>query len=388
VPHERSGIGIRTRVTRSLSFSMASKSAATEAALAQWQSQVEAMKKAIAQLKLPSRRLGLEDLDYDDIDDDDDDDDVYAHGSPKGGQDVWDFVSDSELAALGLDSGDLTDATDISTPAAAYGPEWFAIRCSEAAARSGLPSGTLQDQIMDALKSSRPEDELQSQLTDLVGFDDLDFVIELLAHRKDVVRPVAAAPENSQPTGHKLLTKAQREEALRQKDFRHKTAALASASAKEPQYPHVYRAYSPGNTLSSSGKRYALPVGSTRHEFEKYEEYAIPAGKAGVLGPGQKLINISDLDGLCRRTFKGYKALNRMQSLVFPVAYKTSENMLICAPTGAVCRSEFHQDRALLTRRTGQNGRRRVDCSAHRRAIHLTQPGRESRGHRLRRRCR
>lgn len=25
-----------------------------------------------------------------------------------------------------------------------------------------------------------------------------------------------------------------------------------------------------------------------------------------------------------------------MQSLVYPVAYRTSENMLICAPTGAV----------------------------------------------------
>jgi len=41
------------------------------------------------------------------------------------------------------------------------------------------------------------------------------------------------------------------------------------------------------------------------------------------------------MDGLCRRTFKGYKSLNRMQSLVYPVAYQTSENMLICAPTGA-----------------------------------------------------
>jgi antiviral helicase SLH1 len=44
------------------------------------------------------------------------------------------------------------------------------------------------------------------------------------------------------------------------------------------------------------------------------------------------------MDGLCKNTFKGYKSLNRMQSLVYPVAYQTSENMLICAPTGAVSR--------------------------------------------------
>jgi len=71
--------------------------------------------------------------------------------------------------------------------------------------------------------------------------------------------------------------------------------------------------------------------------MQKYEEYTIPAGKVGILGKGRKLVNISEMDGLCRRTFKGYKSLNRMQSLVYPVAYQTSENMLICAPTGAVC---------------------------------------------------
>jgi activating signal cointegrator complex subunit 3 len=33
--------------------------------------------------------------------------------------------------------------------------------------------------------------------------------------------------------------------------------------------------------------------------------------------------------------FKGTKALNRIQSVVFETAYKTNENLLICAPTGA-----------------------------------------------------
>ena len=77
-------------------------------------------------------------------------------------------------------------------------------------------------------------------------------------------------------------------------------------------------------------------MGSERIEREKYEEYSIPATKVGVLARQQKLVQIDELDGLCQRTFKGYKALNRMQSLVYPVAYQTSENMLICAPTGAV----------------------------------------------------
>ena len=48
-------------------------------------------------------------------------------------------------------------------------------------------------------------------------------------------------------------------------------------------------------------------------------------------------MKISSMDKLCQNSFKAYKTLNRMQSLVYPVAYKTNENMLICAPTGAVC---------------------------------------------------
>ena len=33
--------------------------------------------------------------------------------------------------------------------------------------------------------------------------------------------------------------------------------------------------------------------------------------------------------------FKNTKALNRIQSVVFDAAYRTNENLLICAPTGA-----------------------------------------------------
>ena len=33
--------------------------------------------------------------------------------------------------------------------------------------------------------------------------------------------------------------------------------------------------------------------------------------------------------------FRGTKSLNRVQSVVFENAYKTNQNLLICAPTGA-----------------------------------------------------
>ena len=33
--------------------------------------------------------------------------------------------------------------------------------------------------------------------------------------------------------------------------------------------------------------------------------------------------------------FRGMKSLNRVQSVVFEAAYKTNQNLLVCAPTGA-----------------------------------------------------
>ncbi|KAI3400666.1 hypothetical protein diail_2378 [Diaporthe ilicicola] len=301
---------------------------------AKWLAQVAAMKAAIAELKLPSHTPNGDTASH--VDGDDDDFDLSSASGET--RDVWDFISDSELDELGLDSGDLMDGTDGVDQEPPYGAQWFISRCAAVSAhRDGLPAENLQLQILEALKSNQREDELQSLLTDLVGFDDLDFVIELISHRDQIAVAMAQVEEHGaedQPTG-RLLSRAERDANLRRQDLRHKTATLGPATAKEPQYPHVYKMFSAGNSLSHAGKRYALPVGSERLQFDKYEEYAIPAGKAGTLWPGQKLVNIKDLDGLCQNTFKGYKTLNRMQSLVYPVAYKSSENMLICAPTGA-----------------------------------------------------
>lgn len=173
-------------------------------------------------------------------------------------------------------------------------------------------------------------------LADILGYGDLDFVIELIAHRSQIQSIESPDPSHANGILGHLQSKKQREEALKHRDYEHKTASLSPAQNRDgPHYPHVYKAHSPGNALTVGGRKYGLPDGSKRTEHEKYEEYSIPAAKVGTLGAGRKLVEISEMDGLCRRTFKGYKALNRMQSLVYPVAYKTNENMLICAPTGA-----------------------------------------------------
>ncbi len=318
---------------------MAGSSPPTErcSSLTEWRAQAEAMMVAVAGLPTSSRTV--ENTDESDWDDDDIDRTYHPRDGPR---DVWDFISNDERDDIDFDSGDLFDGVDggeaSGAGAGVYDFHWLAARCADIASRkSGLAPAALQDQIVEILGASRPEGELQSLLTDLVGFDDLDFIIDLASHRSEIVAAVASESLRNEQTGQapRLLTKAQRQEALRRKDAEHKANPLAAAREKEEDYPHVYKTYSAGNTLSHTGARYGLPAGAQRLEFEKFEEYVVPAAKPGKLWPGQKLVKISDMDGLCRNTFRGYKTLNRMQSLVHPVAYKTSENMLICAPTGA-----------------------------------------------------
>ncbi|XDG06846.1 hypothetical protein ABKA04_006461 [Annulohypoxylon sp. FPYF3050] len=292
---------------------------------AQWREQFAAMKAALADLKLPGKNKSIEselNLDFD-LDNED-----FTSGN--SGDDVWDFIDDSEED---LYSSDFIEEANGQPDGGSYGPAWLSEQCSAIASKKGLSSDAFQAQVLDVLNSQRSEEELQSQLTDIVGFDDFEFIIEALSHRHEITSSFAAQ-EPSGPTG-RLLTRAERDEALRRKDFEHKNATLAPTMHKEVQYPHIYKAFNAGNTLSHTGAQYGMPVGTERKEKEKYEEFIVPAGKTGTLLPGHKLVNIADMDGLCRRTFKGYKALNRMQSLVYPVAYKSSENMLICAPTGA-----------------------------------------------------
>ena len=79
----------------------------------------------------------------------------------------------------------------------------------------------------------------------------------------------------------------------------------------------------------------SLPVGFERDDNRKFEEVSIPASAAAPVEIGKNLVPISSLDPVGQVAFKGMKSLNRIQSVVYPTAYHTSENMLVCAPTGA-----------------------------------------------------
>ncbi|KAK2737824.1 hypothetical protein FQN57_007382 [Myotisia sp. PD_48] len=297
----------------------------------QWFAQLTEMREAVAKLGLskdPGASYYGEDLGLTD-------DDFYAPPS-SGEDDIWDILSDPDDDG----SDEFDDIHGVALPPdqqqngvqePGYYTTWLERKCETiSAGKQGLNVIDLQDQIKALLASDSSSDELQIALAEIVGFDDLDFVIDLLSHRQQLLS------EAEKSVIRELRTREQRDEALRQQDYSHKHAKLAPKQDRdEPRYPHVYKTYQAGNSLSVNGRKYGLPVGSTVKEETLYTEYAIPATKVGSLGINQRLVPISEMDKLCQGTFKGYKSLNRMQSLLYPVAYKTYENMLICAPTGA-----------------------------------------------------
>ena len=84
-----------------------------------------------------------------------------------------------------------------------------------------------------------------------------------------------------------------------------------------------------------SNKTCQLPDTSWRAMKKGYEEVHVPAVVQGRLADDEHLVRIQDMPGWTHKAFQGVEKLNRIQSKVYDVALKTSENILLCAPTGA-----------------------------------------------------
>lgn len=114
-----------------------------------------------------------------------------------------------------------------------------------------------------------------------------------------------------------------------------------------------------------------LPAGTTRKRFQGYEDVTVPAPPPAPRPEGEELVPITELAEWAQPAFEGratrvprtayarraaapaalpgsvsellvaafgnrrYKHLNRIQSRIFPAAYHSNENLLVCAPTGA-----------------------------------------------------
>lgn len=86
-----------------------------------------------------------------------------------------------------------------------------------------------------------------------------------------------------------------------------------------------------------SSKKIQLPEGTWRAQKKGYEEYHIPAVTFQE-DPNDRMKMVSiqkDMPWWSRKAFGKITHLNRMQTMCSEVAFRSPENLLICAPTGA-----------------------------------------------------
>ena len=93
-------------------------------------------------------------------------------------------------------------------------------------------------------------------------------------------------------------------------------------------------AFSQGSHIMTN-KRCRLPEKSFKVARKGYEEIHVPAPLPEPSNPQERLIPINELPEQFQPSFAGSTHLNRVQSKVFPVAFESDQNMLVCAPTGA-----------------------------------------------------
>lgn len=83
-----------------------------------------------------------------------------------------------------------------------------------------------------------------------------------------------------------------------------------------------------------TNKKCNLPDKSWRAMKKGYEEVHVPAVRS-IISKDEKLVPIKELPQWTHDAFKGMEKLNRVQSKMCEVALRSSENILLCAPTGA-----------------------------------------------------
>ncbi|CRL02261.1 CLUMA_CG015304, isoform A [Clunio marinus] len=256
--------------------------------------------------------------------------------------------------------------------------------------------------LIVTLKSNRSNDELQNELFELLGFDNIEIIQEILVNRKSLQKNFESNERKEQVKEH--LVKVQKEEItkpapnflmpvlvhsekekelekLARKDEKKLKNLKANdldeddeeftiaklrlsqtnsflqvaqrapvivekstnwiykvAARATPNYPFVFDSNKDAKAHIGfiSSTKILLPADTARKDNQMFEEVTIPAKEApSDLAVGNKRIQIESLDDIGQIAFKGTKELNRIQTIVYPTAYHTNENLLICAPTGA-----------------------------------------------------
>lgn len=242
---------------------------------------------------------------------------------------------------------------------------WLRRACDQITRKSTsqLSRDELALAICQVLDSDKPGEEIAGDLLDLVGDSAFETVQDLISHRKELLdcihhgllvlksEKMSSTSQSRMPSygtqvtvqteSEKQIDKLRRKEEKRNRRGAEHEIEGDLSSVNFSSLLQASENKSPFDDMIGSGQGShlpavsALPQGTVRKHFKGYEEVIVPPTAAAQMKPGEKLIEISELDDFAQAAFHGYKSLNRIQSRIFQTVYYTNENILVCAPTGA-----------------------------------------------------
>ena len=214
------------------------------------------------------------------------------------------------------------------------------------------------------------ESKLQADLFNLLGENGFDFLLQIFEHRVELgkLKNLDIKPKQSgggsggrtrfvRPTskmgggvGVQVASTSDKEtqKAMKRERRRLKRQGLNEAEIDAAMFGEIppEEVRPKDSTNSSSGGlrpetsstvkfQRSLPKGTKRIVHDQWEEVIVPAPSDPPPSQISPLVPITDLPDWAQLAFRGMPTLNRLQSKVYDSAFNTSENLLICAPTGA-----------------------------------------------------
>lgn len=205
--------------------------------------------------------------------------------------------------------------------------------------------------------------ELENELLDTMGNDHFGFIKQCIENRWKIVfktklsetfenesrerifeemkdlqlHELLSALVHDLDTSNERKRKREGSEDLTYPEKEMKTQKLEST--RQPQLVDLdFLSFDQGSHLMTTSK-VKLPQGSYQQNKKLYNIISVPPPSTSNSAEtsGDKLVSISDLPEWSRPAFPASESssLNPIQSKIFPQAFGTDENLLLCAPTGA-----------------------------------------------------
>lgn len=301
-------------------------------------------------------------------------------------QEFGDFCyADEDIAIDGVEyesdvdglADDLNDM-EVSKTTGTMDLNWLIVRASTyiESSESLLSPYQLGEEVIKVVcascKTANGEEYLQSKLFELIGESGFEFMVEImqnidrissfriddLKRAQQLSSTLPRIPANETLNQRKKREKREEKEKLAavgpssitsdpSLDWL-KTAGFSEDYLEQERMLGLQGGSAPGSgsvdawtiNLAPSGTREyyeqrGLPAGTKKSVTPGFEEVDMPAAQKLDAPPPGGLVEIELLESWAQLAFPGTQRLNRIQSAVFDTAYGSSENMLVCAPTGA-----------------------------------------------------